>query len=71
MREEVKAARELDHPNVVKYFDFKERATMVKKDGTQVEVAYLAQEKISGGELFDYVANSGPFKEPECRYYFK
>jgi serine/threonine protein kinase len=26
---------------------------------------------ISGGELFDYVANSGPFSEPICRYYFK
>lgn len=24
-----------------------------------------------GGELFDYVANSGAFSEPMCRYYFK
>lgn len=26
---------------------------------------------ISGGELFDYVANSGPFSEPIAKYYFK
>lgn len=26
---------------------------------------------IPGGELFDYVANSGPFSEAICKYYFK
>lgn len=26
---------------------------------------------IAGGELFDYVANSGPFREDICKYYFK
>jgi len=26
---------------------------------------------IAGGELFDYVANSGPFKEDICKYFFK
>ena len=26
---------------------------------------------VSGGELFDYVANTGPFQEPVCKYYFK
>ena len=44
---------------------------MHKKDGTTVEVAYIVQEMISGGELFDYVANSGPFNEAICKYYFK
>ena len=28
-------------------------------------------EAILGGELFDYVANSGAFSEPVCRYFFK
>lgn len=44
---------------------------MNKKNGTQVQVAYIAQEMISGGELFDYVANSGAFSEQICKYYFK
>lgn len=44
---------------------------MTKKNGQQVEVSYIAQEKIEGGELFDYVANSGPFSEAICKYYFK
>lgn len=56
---------------MVKYFEFKEKATWVKKSGKTVEVAYIAQEMIPGGEFFDYVANSGPFSESICRYYFK
>jgi len=71
LKEEVEATTQLDHRHVVKYFEFKERATMHKKDGSTVEVAYIAQEMISGGELFGYVANSGPFNEAICKYYFK
>ena len=26
---------------------------------------------VTGGDLFDYLANTGSFKEEECRYYFK
>lgn len=44
---------------------------MTKKTGQQVPVAYIVQELVSGGELFDYVANSGPFKESMVRYYAK
>ena len=44
---------------------------MVKKDGQVVPVAFLAMESINGGELFDYVAHTGAFSEPVCRYFFK
>ena len=44
---------------------------MIKKDGKKIEVAYIAQELITGGELFDYVANHGAFSAAECRYFFK
>ena len=71
LKEEVDATTQLDHPHVVKYFEFKENSTMIKKDGTPVQVAYIAQEMISGGELFDYVSYSGPFSEPIAKYYFK
>ena len=71
LKEEVQATTQLDHKHVVKYFDFKESAVMTKSNGTQVEVAYIVQELIQGGELFDYVANSGPFSEKICKYYFK
>jgi len=56
---------------VVKYFHFSEDSTYHKKNGDQVQCAYIAQEMVAGGELFDYVANSGAFKEDECKYFFK
>ena len=71
LKEEVEATNQLEYKHVVKYFEFKENATMHKKSGQQVQVAYIAQEMIAGGELFDYVANSGPFSEEICKYFFK
>jgi serine/threonine protein kinase len=61
----------LDHKHVLKYFEFNERAVWTKKNGSTVEVAYIVSELVPGGELFDYVANSGPFSERICRYYAK
>lgn len=71
LKREVEATTSLDHKHVVKYFEFNESATWHKKSGKTVEVAYIVQEMIPGGEFFDYVANSGPFSESMCRYYFK
>ena len=55
----------------MKYHDFKKVASYQKKDGTSKNVAYIVQDLITGGELFDYVANSGPFSDKVCRYYFR
>ena len=71
LRDEVKSVNILDHKHVLKYFEFNENAVWNKKDGSQVNVAYIVSELVPGGELFDYVANSGPFGEKICRYYAK
>ena len=70
MKEEVAMTMNLSHKNIVKYHDFKESSTMNAK-GKGVEVAYIAQEPVLGGELFDFIANGGELSEPICRYYFK
>jgi len=56
---------------VLKYFEFNERAIWRKASGAHVAVAYIVSELVPGGELFDYVANSGPFNERIARYYAK
>lgn len=71
LQDEVNSVKDLDHSHVVKYFEFNANAVMIKKTGKRVKVAYIVQELIPGGELFDYVANSGPFTEPIVRYYAK
>ena len=44
---------------------------MHKRDGSEKRVAYIVQELIPCGELFDYIKNCGSFSEPLARYYFK
>lgn len=55
---------------MVGLYEFKEDAVLVKSNGTQVRVAYMALELITGGELFDFVALRY-FDQPICRFYFK
>ena len=62
--------KNFDHPNIVKYYNFEEKAKLIKANGKEVDVAYLAMDAVTGGELFDFVANTGAFSEPECRYFF-
>jgi len=71
LKKEVEATQKLDHKHVVKYYQFEENSTWNKKSGDQKPVAYIAQEPVLGGELFDYVANTGAFSESICRFYFK
>lgn len=70
LKEEVAATTQLKHENVVCYHEFNENSN-ITKNGRTKNVAYIVQEMISGGELFDYIANSGAFSEEVCRFYFK
>lgn len=53
--------RELDHPNIIKLFEFFEDDRYV----------YLVMELCEGGELFDKIVAKGKFTEIMARYYFK
>lgn len=68
---EVKTMRELDHPNLVKLLDFSDSDQFKKESGEVKDVFYMALELCSGGELFDFIAQTGRFTEPVARYYFK
>ena len=45
--------------------------TEVKDSGAEKRIAYIAMEPIMGGELFDYVANSGNFEPKFARHFFR
>ena len=40
-------------------------------NGTKKNVTYIVLELAGGGELFDFIAQSGKFTESIARYYFK
>ncbi len=47
------------------------KATYEKTNGTKKNVTYIVLELAGGGELFDFIAQSGKFTESIARYYFK
>jgi len=70
LQTEVGYLKGLNHKNIVNLIKVSEQGTYSSK-GSQKKVAYVALELVSGGELFDWVSNSGEFSEPVARYYFK
>lgn len=68
---EVKTMEGLDHPNLVRLLDFSDTDQYKKSNGEAKDVFFMALELCSGGELFDFIAQTGKFSEPVARYYFK
>ena len=68
---EVKAIRQLSHPHIVPLLDFMEHGIVIKSNGDEYEVVLVVvQELATGGELFNYIANSGYLDEKIARYFF-
>ena len=67
MSKELDMNARLDHLSIPRVIESKERAHL---DGNQTEVAYIVQELVSGGELYDYIVRTGAFSEKICRVYF-
>lgn len=67
---EVNVMRKLNHKNIVNLIDFNEEAEFVKKSGKSRPVYSIALELAEGGELFDFIAETGNFSEEVARYFF-
>jgi len=68
---EAKIMLQLDHPNIVKLYEFSDKGLLLKSSGKEAPVLYLIFELITGGEIFDYIAVGGRFSDPLARFYFK
>lgn len=67
---EVEIMKNLSHPNIINLLEFSDSATYKKPNGYSEDVFYLALELANGGELFDFIAQTGRFSEKVARYYF-
>lgn len=68
---EIEVMQEISHPNIIQLVDFWDKGILTKQSGsTKDNVVYLALELATGGELFDFIAQTGSFSEPVARYYF-
>lgn len=62
--------KKLTHQNIIKILDFSDEAEYTLPNGRSMPVYYIALELASGGELFDFIAETGRFSEPVARYFF-
>ena len=71
MRQEVAVLKDLSNRHIVNYVTHSESAIWIKKNGQKVQVAYILEEAVLGGELFDYIYEQEAMSESICRYFFK
>jgi len=67
---EVKAMSALKHGHIVNQVEY-DKGVYVKDSGKKRDITYIVLELALGGELFDFISESGAFSEPFARYYFK
>lgn len=67
---ELKFMQIMDHPNILKLLWVREKATYTTKYGQKYNCFCIIIEYSGGGDLFEYIAQSGPFKPNICRTYF-
>ncbi len=70
VKNEVEIMKNLNHPNIINLIDFSDTEEHTKPNGVSTPVFYLALELANGGELFDFIAQTGKFSEKVARYYF-
>ena len=68
---EAKAISKLSHKHIVNIVDYIPKSVYERDDGRKQDiVCVIVNELCTGGELFYYVQNSGPFSETYARYFF-
>lgn len=66
----VETMSHLSHPNILNMVEYSKQGVVKKSDGKSEEVIYIVLELAQGGELFDYVAQTGRYEENIARFYF-
>jgi len=71
LQAELTNMQKLNHRNIVNSIEFQRQANWVHGNKSVEKRDFMAIEICDGGELFDFIATGGGFKESICRYYFK
>lgn len=71
VKNEIEIMTSISHKSIVNLLSYSLSDLLVKPNGDSKEVYYLALELAVGGELFDFLSETGAFSEELTRYYFK
>jgi serine/threonine protein kinase len=70
-KNEIEIMQEISHPYLVNLKGYTTEGNFKSETGEEkTNVIYLNLELAKGGELFDFIAQTGSFSEPVARYYF-
>lgn len=67
---ELSIMKKLEHQNLVHLIDVRDNAVFKKEDQSQSNCFAIVLEFVGGGELFDFIADTGKFSEKVSRTYF-
>ena len=70
LKHELSIMKQLNHENLVKLISVRENAVYKKKNEVTYNCFAIVLEYVGGGELFDFVAETGKFSEKVTRTYF-
>ena len=70
LQHELKIMNELKHENLVRLHGVRENATYKRRDESTYSCFAIILEYVGGGELFDFIAETGKFSEKVTRTYF-
>lgn len=62
--------KELKHQNIIKLISVREHAVNKKPNGAVLHCFVIILQYASGGEIFDFIAQTGKFSEKVTRTYF-
>ena len=70
-KNEIEIMQDISHPYMINLINHSSEGVLKNENGTEkANVIYLTLELAKGGELFDFIAQTGHFSEPVARYYF-
>lgn len=70
VQNECEVHSQLKHKNIIELKDYDGNAVEKRASGRTWDVFYLALELAKGGELFEYISQTGEFSEDVARYFF-
>lgn len=70
INEELRVMEELHHENLIRLISVRQNALYSRKEGLSYRCFAIILEYAAGGELFDFVAETGRFSEKVARTYF-
>ena len=70
-QKEAEVLHYLSHENIARFCEYNREMSITYPDGTQSEAVAIVQEYCNGGELFNFIFQTGYFEEPLIRFFFQ